>query len=68
MEYDVWFARYEDDLYCAIAAPGGPPMGRPQKVPNVSIVYKRLKEKGHRITQVRITQVGIIDPEMIGLE
>lgn len=63
MEYDVWFCRHDGDLYAAVAEPHEPPETRPRKVGSVHKVLSNLRAKGHRITQV-----GILDPEMIGLD
>lgn len=63
MEYDVWFARYEGDLYAVTCTPGEPPNHRPYKVRSAANTLRRIKSKGHKIVEV-----GITDPEMIGLE
>lgn len=63
MRYDVWFCRYEDSLYAVTAEPNEPPMERPRRVPSVRWAIHRLRFNGHVIEQV-----GILPPEMIGLD
>ena len=59
---DVWFARYEGQLYVSITDAGQEPMLRPKRASSVRYVFKRLREK-----KAEINQVGILDPEMLGL-
>jgi len=63
MKYDVWFCRHDGDLYAVTAEPNEPPAGRPRKVGSVGKVLRTLRSKGHKVVQV-----GILDPEMIGLD
>lgn len=61
-ESELWLTRYEGDLYAAAASPGEPP-SRPHRIVSVSSLYKRA-----RADNVSITQVGIVPPDMLGLE
>lgn len=63
MKYDVWFCRHDGDLYSVVSKPNEPPAVAPRKVGSVHNVLSTLKKKGHEVAQV-----GILDPEMIGLD
>lgn len=63
MECDVWFARYEDSLWAVTTRPGQAPTHEPHEVLSAAGTLRRIRERGHTITQV-----GICDPEMIGLD
>lgn len=63
MEYDVWFSRYDEELYFTVAHANEPPEINPRACASVAKVLARIREKG-----LVIAQVGILPPEMIGLE
>lgn len=62
MEFDVWFTRHDDVLFMALGEPGGPPTTKPMPIRSVKQAYDQFRKNGHTITQV-----GIADPELIGL-
>ena len=61
--YDLWFCRYEGELWAVAAPPEEPPTGHPRRAGNVSSVVGQLKFTGHQIAQI-----GILPPDMMGLE
>ena len=63
MEKDVWFSRLDDQLYVAIVPAGDAPDKPPVRCSNVNKVYRWLKDKGHTVATV-----GIVPPDMLGLE
>jgi hypothetical protein len=62
MKKDVWFTRYEGQLFVAVANHGQEPT-RPNRASSVGMVKKWLREKGYEVAQV-----GILPPEYLGLE
>lgn len=63
MECDVWFSTLGDQLFVAVTKPGQEPVGKVRRASSVSFVYKRIRERGDSVAQV-----GIVSPEMLGLE
>lgn len=63
MEYEIWFCRHRGVLYAALSKPEEPPHTRPYRTVSVAHALRKLRENGHTVSQV-----GILDPEMIGLE
>lgn len=63
MEFDVWLTRYNGGLFFSLASPGEEPRAHPQKTPSVRALFKSMRKNGYAIAQV-----GIIDPELIGLK
>ena len=67
--YNVWFCRFEGILYSVVTDPPGPgefeePPSMPPRVQqSVGRTLRKLKFGGHEIAQV-----GILPPELIGLE
>lgn len=63
MEYDVWFTRYNDELFVSLAEPDDAPMSRPRRMPSAHIALSRIKGNGHTVRRV-----GIVPPDALGLE
>lgn len=63
MKYDVWFCRHDGDLYTVIAKHDEPPISKPRKTLSVGKVLNRVRIQGHTVAQV-----GILPPDMIGLD
>ena len=63
---DVWFCRYDDELYCGIADYDEPPkkVVKVRSSDTAAMVLRRAKNSG----KYEIMQVGICSPEMLGLE
>jgi hypothetical protein len=64
MKIDVWFARYDDHLWMAIAPHGEEP---PNPAVRVSSATKAL-QRVRWTKDMELEQVGICYPEMLGLE
>jgi hypothetical protein len=62
MDRDVWFCRYDGQLFVSLAGIGKPP-GPPNKASSVSKVYSWLRQQGFKVASV-----GIIPPEAVGLD
>lgn len=62
MSNEIWFSRLNDHLYFAVSRDGEPPH-HVQRVQSVRHVFCHARAKG-----LEINQVGIVPPDMLGLE
>lgn len=63
MDIDVWFSRYEGDLFFNATRAGEAPEVPPRRVNSMASAMHIARKTGHRIVQV-----GILPAEMIGLD
>lgn len=66
MEFDIWFCRYNDKIYVVPTLHDEPPMDKPRALragDSPRELLRRVRKQGKKIVQV-----GILPPEMIGLE
>lgn len=62
-ERDIWFCRYRDELWVVTTEPAQPPNHRARRVSGVGSTLRRVRAKGYDVVQI-----GILDPERMGLE
>lgn len=63
MEYDIWFTHYDGDLFVVAAVHDEAPHGRPVTVSSVRSALRNYRKAG-----MKISQVGIVPSDMLGLE
>lgn len=66
MEFDIWFCRYDDKIYVVPTLHDEPPTERPRALREGDTprdLLRRVAKQGKNIVQV-----GILPPEMMGLE
>lgn len=61
-DIDVWFAKSGDAIYFSFGDHDEPPTTSPRRVTEVREVLRRLKK------DYQVVQVGIVPPDMIGIE
>ena len=63
MNVDLWFSRYEGKLFFVFCEADEAPQFMPNETPSVHKVIQHAKENGYTLSSV-----GILPPEMLGLE
>lgn len=63
MSWDIWFCKFEDQLWVVRCEAGEVPMNLPKPIHNMRRYFQKLRTGGYEINSV-----GIVPPDALGLE